>query len=156
MLLQRTLSWICRKGLMFCGSGERTGEQGNRARLLWFREDEAFGVWVLHPWPGLTYGVPVFPLHLNSFCTHDIFGWEKQLMVLCRINDLSEVFSCPSLPTSTSSPLAGTQRRECKHLSVHWFGIWAVLEPLVSRPPELHHWVVSLPVPITGTSHNLL
>lgn len=48
-----------------------------------------------------TYSVPVFPLHLDSFCTQTVFNTEKRLMALCEIDDLSDASTahpCPPPP----------------------------------------------------------
>lgn len=53
------------------------------------------------PLPSPTYIVPVFPLHLDSFCTQTVFNTEKQLMALCEIDDLSDASAahpCPPPP----------------------------------------------------------
>lgn len=50
------------------------------------------------PRPSPTYSVPVFLLHLDSFCTQTVFNAEKKLMALCEINDLSDASTARPCP----------------------------------------------------------
>lgn len=90
---------------MFYGSGEGSLEQGN-GRLFWIQENEVFGGGSFTPTQSHLQCACIFAsfrfiLHTDCFQRReeaDGFVWNRWL-VWC--------FNCPSLPTSTRSPLAG-------------------------------------------------
>lgn len=97
--LQRAPFWICRKGLMFHESGHG-GCRWNRVKgcgCSWFRR-----VWLwsvvphLQPHPTLQ-AVNRSLIWLHSTPRH--FSRELRPSVLCKINDLSECFRQPFLPS---------------------------------------------------------